>query len=607
MKIKNIEILHFRGVPNSLFVDFSDKGKKPVSVIISGDNGAGKSSILDAIEYNLQGRICREPLKITSESRMPLSLRNRPLLGCNTIVELDNGDRVERGINVVFSEDKTEYKIDNSFLHRSFSMSPIVLRRNDIISFSIMPKEKRQVLFFSFLYQNYVKIEDAINNWIHWEGDQHLTLLKDEYVRLKQERKELVRKLSELLNDNIDNIPFSVNEKLRRFILIKKGKNFFDNIKNHKNTFQNQRFIIRKNLDIFRLYKDIVNINEKILGHRHKMEQALNPNVYGVKIKERREQNAELIKSTESMLTVSFREVSNLDFIEEIHLELGTRTDASLEILIKLKNGRWATPQQVFSEANFDLLILLLYLSIIRVSVEKGQAKVLILDDVMQSVDSVIRAKFMDFVLKVCKDWQLIVSCHDDLWKQQLEYLFIKHGHSVKKIRLVNWSFQDGPQIVDETSQMSIATLEQAIATNNKQIIASQAGLFLEYMCQQLSMSLSISIHRRINDKYTIGDLWPGIMSSLKKTNLKPLLDEISRDMMARNMLGCHANEWAQSMSESEILSFARNLRLLYEKTYCQNCHQWITNMTCSGDFIAECKCRKIQYVKDKTSVCSNS
>ncbi len=50
------------------------------------------------------------------------------------------------------------------------------------------------------------------------------------------------------------------------------------------------------------------------------MEQALNPNVYGVKIKERREQNAELIKSTESMLTVSFREVSNLDFIEEIHL-----------------------------------------------------------------------------------------------------------------------------------------------------------------------------------------------------------------------------------------------------------------------------------------------
>lgn len=597
MKIKNIEILHFRGIPNSLFVDFTGRNNKPTSVILSGDNGVGKSSILDAIEYNLQGRICREPLKITTESRMPLSLRNKPMLGCNTIVELDDGSKIERGIGVVFSEDKTEFNIDNSFLHPSFSMSPVVLRRNDIISFGIMPKEKRQVLFFSFLYQNFIKIEDAINNWIHWEGDQHLTQLKDEYVQLKQKRKELVKKLAEVLNEKSEKIPFGVNEKLYSFILGKMGKHFFENIKSHKGTFQNRRLKIRQDLNIYRLYKDISNINEGILVHRYQMEEALNPNVYGVKIKERREKNAELIKSTETMLTESFKRVSNLDFIEEIHLELGERTDASLEISVKLKNGRWTTPQQIFSEANYDLLILLLYLSIIRVSANNGQAKVLILDDVMQSVDSVIRAKFMDFVLMACKDWQLIVSCHDDLWKQQLEYLFNKHGHPIKKIKLVNWSFQDGPQIVDETSQMGISTLEQAIATNNKQIIASQAGLFLEYMCQQLSMTLSTSIHRKMNDKYTIGDLWPGLKSSLKKTDLKPLLDEIDRDMMARNMLGCHANEWAQSMSEAEILSFANNLRLLYDKTYCQNCHQWITSITCSGDVVAECRCRKIQYM----------
>ncbi len=62
MKIKSVYIHSFRGIPNELTVNFTDKTGKPVSTIISGDNGSGKSSIVDAIEYNLQGRICRESL-----------------------------------------------------------------------------------------------------------------------------------------------------------------------------------------------------------------------------------------------------------------------------------------------------------------------------------------------------------------------------------------------------------------------------------------------------------------------------------------------------------------------------------------------------------------
>ena len=58
MKIKSIYIHSFRGIPKELTVNFIDKKGKPVSTIISGDNGSGKSSIVDAIEYNLQGRIC---------------------------------------------------------------------------------------------------------------------------------------------------------------------------------------------------------------------------------------------------------------------------------------------------------------------------------------------------------------------------------------------------------------------------------------------------------------------------------------------------------------------------------------------------------------------
>lgn len=57
MKVKAIKITSFRGIPNEINLNFTDKSGNPVSVLIFGDNGSGKSSIIDAIEYNLQGKI----------------------------------------------------------------------------------------------------------------------------------------------------------------------------------------------------------------------------------------------------------------------------------------------------------------------------------------------------------------------------------------------------------------------------------------------------------------------------------------------------------------------------------------------------------------------
>lgn len=596
MKIKSIKIFNFRGIPNNLVVDFTDNNKKAVSTMISGDNGVGKSSILDAIEYNLQGRIYREPLRVTSESKMPVSLKYKPMIGCNTIVELDNGDINARGIDLVWKDNRTEFKIDNKFCHPSFAISPIILRRNDIISFSVIPKEKRQVLFFSFLYQNYIKLDDAIQNWIHWEGDMFLTTQKDAYIQLKSERKNIVAQLANAIGVKTESLPFSIDEKLKQFIISIKGKSFLNIGLRHS---YNNTHKGRKDKKLYELYTDIVTKNAEISKVKKAIEKALNPDVYGVLVKERREQNANLIKSTEIMLTESFKKVSNLDFVDEINLELGEKTTASFEIKVKLKNGRWATPQQIFSEANFDLMVLLLYLSIIRVSVANGQSKVLILDDVLQSVDSVIRAKFMDYVLTVCHDWQIIVSCHDELWQKQMEYLFNLKGHKYKNIKIAKWDFETGPKVVYESLQSEASSLEKAISVGDKQIIASSAGLLLENICQKLSVSLSVRIHRKKDDKYTLGDLWPGIMKALKKSSLlSELLNNIDREMMVRNMLGCHANEWAQSMSDSEIMVFANNILNFYHSVYCSDCMSWISNGTCSGDYIAECRCRKIQYIK---------
>lgn len=96
--------------------------------------------------------------------------------------------------------------------------------------------------------------------------------------------------------------------------------------------------------------------------------------------------------------------------------------------------------------------------------------------------------------------------------------------------------------------------ITKAIQTNNPRLVAAACGVILEMICQKLSTSLNTTIKRKIDDKYTIGDLWPGIKKVLKKSILSKIVENIDSLLLIRNILGCHYNEWAESLSNDEIL-----------------------------------------------------
>lgn len=318
-----------------------------------------------------------------------------------------------------------------------------------------------------------------------------------------------------------------------------------------------------------------------------------------IKSNKRLKQNMEFLTEASLYLTEAFLSISSVDYVNEIHLSFGKKTDTSLEILVKLKNGLTATPSSIFSEANYDLLILLLYISIIRVGANRGQAKVFILDDVLQSVDTQIRAKFVSYILSELKDWQIIITAHDRLWLNQLRYLFANNGHEFKELQITNWSFDQGPVVVSQSVKMYDDFLEIAIKSGNTTLMATTAGLMLEKICQNLSIELRIDIKRVRDDKYTIGDLWPGIRKQLKKSKeLETLVESINNSLYIRNLLSCHYNEWAIALSDQEIREFAYNVQKLYEKSFCQKCLSWISSQNSSQNTYAQCKCHYLSVSK---------
>lgn len=103
---------------------------------------------------------------------------------------------------------------------------------------------------------------------------------------------------------------------------------------------------------------------------------------------------------------------------------------------------------------------------------------------------------------------------------------------------------------------------------------------------------MNISLHRKSDDKYTLGELWPGIFKILKKTPMQLDVENINHLLFIRNFIGCHYNEWAESLSDMEVQSFAHSVQELYEKVFCTNCLNWLTKK----DKIYSCNCGLLSY-----------
>ena len=582
MKIKRLNINSFRGIPNECELSFVDKQGEAISTIIYGTNGSGKSSIVDAIEYCLQGRIERSKELDNALRPSTLNLASNKLKKPSIEITFEDNSTSNRSIYVELDKDSLSYHIINNDeeMNPSFNICPIVLRRNDIISYNMTEEERRQTLMLQFMYD--VDIENKLDNDPEIRKKHNLQVIE------KNNRRNIIQRITKLIKIDGD--------------LLEKSKNVEETIgqyftpKGQRFAFSRSTLEPKKNLEPS-IYNKVINFAKICDNHKRKINSLdkIIKDLKSLKQPEKYKELEPIFKEASKYLTSAFKEISNAKYVEDIELSIGSISITSLNIIVKLSNGKKVSPNHIFSEANYDLMILLLYLSLIRVGADKGQEKVLILDDVLQSVDSNIRANFIIYILKELKDWQLFITCHDRLWLNQLKYLFNNASHKFKEYQISNWSFSNGPVLKEGNNLTYDDTLQQAIKTGNIRIMASMSGLFLEKICQELSVSLNCSIERKREDKYTIGDLWPSIKKSLKRTNIFSLIEKIDKSLCIRNLLGCHYNKWAESFSDEEVREFASNIQELYEKTFCPKCNTWIEKSR-SKDIKYECKCRNIQY-----------
>lgn len=142
LKIRGIKIEHFRGVPNDISLNFSIRDKAE-SALIFGDNGIGKSTIVDAIEFVTQGSVQGS---VSGNSREWLYNSISLTSDGQASVDLFLNDDSHYSASIYKDYEEGVVKKDGGFV-KAFRYAPFILRRQDILSFWGLPNEQNLRFF----------------------------------------------------------------------------------------------------------------------------------------------------------------------------------------------------------------------------------------------------------------------------------------------------------------------------------------------------------------------------------------------------------------------------------------------------------------------------
>jgi len=576
MKIKSIKIENFRGITKEKKLSFIQKKDvtTPVSCIIYGDNGSGKSSFIDAIEFGLQ---CKVNNSRNFKNEFITDVRSLSSnANSNIVLTLEDESIINRTILY------QDYGINNKTPHPSFTFAPFVLRRKDIIKFWDTPKKQRMVHLLSYFPRtgNENLPEDLKIKILELETKKEVE---------KQRRFEIIKKMANGLGLPINKIPVE-NKPFDKFV-----SQFFFNGQSKrqfpKNDFPNSE----KYFNVNNLFDPFYKTNKNIRTINKEIKLTKNP---VLDVERKNYINNFLEKVTQDLVTDFYVFSTCEEFIDDIKIIVGELNEVSLSFLLCTKNGTETTPQKILSEANLDLLAILIHLRIIKAANEDfNQGKVIILDDILQSVDYTIRFSFLNYLMSKFNDWQIIFTVHDRLWKQNLGDHLNKCQHKFVEYEIKRWEWQDGPYIIDKYSDR-YTRLKNYINTGTVDEICGYSGYLLEFICEELSYILNLPLPRQRGEKYTLDPLWTAVKNGkLGNSSIKSKIENIDSKITLRNLLGAHYNDWPQKMTNSEVSQFGKDVLEFYKSVFCQDCYCWIKptkeNYSCNRN------CKKIVIQKN--------
>jgi hypothetical protein len=271
---------------------------------------------------------------------------------------------------------------------------------------------------------------------------------------------------------------------------------------------------------------------------------------------------------------------------------------ASLAITSKFHGKDAEDPRAYYSESHLDTLGLCIFLALRRRHFEQAnEMPILVLDDVVHSVDGPHRQRIAELLFKEFSDHQLFITTHEPYW---FNYLKQKTGGNLEICRIAEWTIDKGPSWGDHESDMEwLQNPANTTALPADRVV--HAGRALEQILQHLCDHLEIAVPLRMDGNYTIEPLWNSFHSKRKKNEefysaAESHLNEIEALRSLRNW-SVHWKQWGELLSADEARRFVDAVTGLYRCSYCGVCHDFIRKIK-QLNGVWSCKNQCINYTE---------
>lgn len=165
-------------------------------------------------------------------------------------------------------------------------------------------------------------------------------------------------------------------------------------------------------------------------------------------------------------------------------------------------------PHAMHSEGHQDSMGICLYLALVE-RLTQGIIDLVILDDVVMSVDADHRREFCHLLAKSFPDRQFLIATHDKTWANQLKAEGVVSSKGI--IEFYRWHVETGPQVNHEVDLWQ--RIEEDLARNDMPAAAAKLRRGSEEFFMMACDALRAKVPFKLDGRWELGDLLSALKS----------------------------------------------------------------------------------------------